>query len=99
MIDPGQQLGVDREPAVELVPGRRHQPLGELSLEHQDGAAEKRPMQQQLEDERGRDLVGQVSHADVEEGEVALQDVADDDLKLLLQRRALGHASEVLQPF
>jgi len=33
----GQQLGVGRQAAVELVPGPGHQTLGKLSLEHQNG--------------------------------------------------------------
>ena len=46
-------------------------------------------MQQQFEHERGGDLVRQIGHADVEEGEVTLQDITDDYLEFLLQRGAL----------
>ena len=36
VVDPGKQLGVDGEPAVELVPRLGNQPLGKLPLEHED---------------------------------------------------------------
>ena len=36
VVDPGKQLGVDGEPAVELVPRLGNQPLSKLTLEHED---------------------------------------------------------------
>ena len=38
VVDPGKQLGVDGEPAVELVTRFGHQPLSKLSLEHKNRA-------------------------------------------------------------
>lgn len=67
MINSRQQLRVNRESAIKLVSGRGDEALGEFPLEHENGAAEERPMQQQLEDERRRDLVWHVGNAHVEE--------------------------------
>ena len=50
VVDPREELGVDGEPAVELVPGLGHEALGELPLEHEHGAAEEGPVQEELED-------------------------------------------------
>lgn len=41
MVDPGQQLCVDGQSAVQLVSRRGHQPHSELPLEHQHGAPEQ----------------------------------------------------------
>lgn len=41
MVHPSQQLSVDGQSAVQLVPRGRYQPHGELSLEHQHGTPEQ----------------------------------------------------------
>ena len=41
-------------------------------------------MRKQLEQERRGDLVGKIGHTNVEEGQVDLQDVALDDLEVVL---------------
>ena len=38
VVDPGQQLGVDGESAVEFVPWLSHQALSKLPLEHKNRA-------------------------------------------------------------
>ena len=89
VVDPGEELGVDGQPAVEFVAGLSHQTLGKLALEHQDGAAEERAVQEEFEDERRRDLVGDVGHADVEEGQVRLDNVTHHQLQFGLKWRSL----------
>lgn len=58
VVDSGEQLRVDRETAVELISGLGGEAKCKLSLEHQDGAAEKGPVLEKLENERRGDLRG-----------------------------------------
>jgi hypothetical protein len=50
---------------------------------------EKRSMQEQLEDQGGRDLVGNVGNTHVEEGQLGFDDVTDEHLQLGLVVGAL----------
>ena len=84
-----QQLAVDREPAVELLRGPRHHAHGKLVLVHYDRGAERGPVRKQLEGEGGGDVVRDVGDAEVEEGQVGLEDVALEHLQLCLVRRPL----------
>lgn len=49
MVHPSQQLSVDGQSAVKLVPGGGHQPHGELSLEHQHGTPREKKRQNRFE--------------------------------------------------
>ena len=49
VIDPGEQLRINRESTVEFVARLRHKSLRELALEHQHGASEERTVEQELE--------------------------------------------------
>ena len=80
VVDTGQQLGVDGQAGVQLVILLGHQPHGKLVLEHDDGCPEVGGHGQQLEHQRGGDLVWDVGHADVKVGELALHHIPLDDL-------------------
>ena len=87
---------IEREAAVELLVHLRHKALRELVLEHDNRAAEERPVRQELERKGRRDLVPpcsvlgptvppssrarQVRDADVEGGELRAQRVAIGEL-------------------
>ena len=81
--DAREQLRVDCQAAVQAIAGARDQAHGELVLEHDDGRAEGRAVRQQLEGERGGDLVGDVGDAHIEVGQLLLHDVALHHLRRL----------------
>jgi len=81
VVDFGVELHVRGETRPERGTGLRDQSHREFALEHQYGHAEDRPVRQETEDERGRDLVGSVGDADVKVGELCLDEIADDDLE------------------
>ena len=87
--DAREQLRIDGEAAVEAIPGARNQAHGKLVLEHDDGCAEGRAVRQQLEGERGGDLVGDVGHAHIEVGQLRLHHVT---LHHLPARHARTHS-------
>ena len=82
MIDFSEELGVDGEAAVELVAGLGRETLREFFLEHDDRATEHGAVRKELEEEGGRNLIGDVGDADVEEGEGDFEDVPLDDLEV-----------------
>jgi hypothetical protein len=81
VVDLGVELYVRGQTRPERGTGLRDEPHRELALEHQYGHAEERPVGQETEDERGRDLVRRVGDADVEVGELRLHEIADYDLE------------------
>ena len=60
--------------------GRTYQPHGKLMLVHDDGRAEGGTVREQLECERGGDVVGDVRHTQVKVGQLNFHEVAVDDL-------------------
>jgi len=58
-------------------------------LEHENSAPEEWSVQEQLEDQGRTDLVWHVGDAQIEEGQLRLQEVADEHLQLGLQRSGL----------
>src|SRR5262249_37127793 len=53
-----QPLDEHREPPIGGAPRRRHQPLGDLALKHQDEAFVIPDAAEPAQEERGRDVVG-----------------------------------------
>ena len=66
-------------------------------LEHDDGCPEQRLVGQELEGEGGGYLVWDVGHAQVEVGQLGLQDVCLDDLMAGKLSACLGGALAVCQ--
>lgn len=81
VVDLGVELHVRGQTRPERGTRLRDEPHRELALEHQYGHAEERSVGQETEDERGRDLVRRVGNADVEVGELRLDEIADYDLE------------------
>ena len=81
VVDLGVELHVRGQTRPERGTGLRDEAHRELALEHQYRHAEERPVRQETEDERGRDLVRCVGDADVEVREVRLHEIADYDLE------------------
>ena len=77
----------------------RRSGLRQLRSDHQP---EEWSVEEELEDERGGDLVGHVGHAHVKEGQLGFDDVTDQHLQLRLIVGALDtllqfcHHSEVI---
>ena len=86
VVDLGVELHVCGQTRPERGTGLRDEPQRELALEHENGHAEQRPVRQEPEDERRRDLVRRVGDTDVEVGEFGLHKVADHDLESTLLR-------------
>ena len=55
-VEPGLHTGY----AVDLRPGGRREPVGDLQLDHHEDAADRRELLQQVQQHRDRDVVGQV---------------------------------------
>ena len=67
LIDFGEELGVDRESAVEGLPGPGRQPESEFLLKHEDGAPKHGAVGQEFKDKARRDLVRDVGDTNIEE--------------------------------
>jgi hypothetical protein len=93
VVDLGVELHVRGQTRPERGTGLRDEPHRELALEHQYGHAEERSVRQEAEDERGRDLVGRVGDADVEVGELRLDEIADYDLEPALLGPGMLHGA------
>jgi hypothetical protein len=84
MIHPREELHVHTKAAVHVASGLRNQTHCEFSLKHEDGAAEHRPVLEELEHERRRDLIRGIRDAKIEEWQLGLDGVALNELKFVL---------------
>lgn len=93
--DLGQELDVHREATVQVITGTGYQTHGKLTLEHENGRPEEWSLLQQLKSKRRRNLVRSIGDADVKVGQLSLQKVTNDDVKLFL----LGSPLDTLDQF
>ena len=100
LLDPGVGREHHREPAVGVAVGRRGHPVDDLLLQHERHVADGVAALEQMEQQRGRDVVGQVAdepqRAAVrgERGEIELERVAlvDDRVRGRARRRRSARA-------
>lgn len=95
MLDAGEELHIGREAAV--LGGARlgKKALSKFALEHDDGSAIADVAGEELKDERGADLVGDVCNAEVEMGQVGMHHVGLEDAEFVLMLRAAKTATEL----
>lgn len=77
------------QPSIELIARLCHQPLAELSLEHEDSHSRRLRHREHLEDEGRGNLVGCVGDEDVEGRPFDLDRISQQDLELPLLRLPL----------
>eukprot|EP01137_Pigoraptor_chileana_P036921 Opistho-2@33260 len=84
VVHPREQLCVDRQAAVQCVAGLCDETLCKFALEHEHRTSEERPVQQQLEHKRRRNLIWHVGNTHVKKGKLSLQKVADNNFEFAL---------------